>query len=347
MRWINSPSQEATTFRPNTPKIHNLRLDTGKIPMDPGMIPVSPSSLTFNSSTPTSTTDSSVYELWRKMMETPLIKQNGEEPPSKKSTTLSSLPGESIKKVDIPQPVETDAGGHRRDESLELIGNAGPMLHASELGGGIYSPTEISRKAWGVHTGLGTSSQELSLKGDVSCWSPDTDSSYEAEVIQLKSEVTSRRSARLCNWLAHGIHQLARKERGVAEEKGILDWGAIFPVDYWITPEEGSWDLPTMPSDSNADDTWHFIAGDSWESPWPETSYEAFPWENEQYEAIWPNPMARTHIDENLWDSLSTPLFVGEEYQTVPEAEEGGNTLTDTSSDDDGTIHIFGAEFQH
>ncbi|KAK0443047.1 uncharacterized protein EV420DRAFT_1649471 [Desarmillaria tabescens] len=242
----------------------------------------------------------------------------------------------------------TDTGGHRRDEPPGLTRNAGPMLQASELGGGIHSPTEISREAWGVHTGPSTSSWEQSLKGEVSRWSPGTDSSYKMEVIRFESEVASKRSDYLCSqvyqWyhqvalrLACRIHQLARKERGVAEEKGILDRGSLIPVDSWITPEEGSWDLPLMSSDSTASDTWHSTAGDGWESPWPDTSYEA----------IWPNPMARTHINENLWDSLSTPLFVGEEYRTVPETEKGSNTLTNTSSDNDETIRIFGAEFQH
>ncbi|KAK0444517.1 uncharacterized protein EV420DRAFT_1484636 [Desarmillaria tabescens] len=102
---LNSMSQSMTS-RPNTLEIHNLQLDTGEILRDPGMIPIPPSPPTSSSSTPMSTTDSSVYELWKRAMETPLMEQSGKEPPSKGSTTLFSLPGESIEKVDEPQSEE-------------------------------------------------------------------------------------------------------------------------------------------------------------------------------------------------------------------------------------------------
>ncbi|KAK0441542.1 uncharacterized protein EV420DRAFT_1650049 [Desarmillaria tabescens] len=114
-----APSQEETTelnlmgqnrtSRPNIPEVHNLLLDTGRIPKDPGMIPIPPSPPTSNSSTPTSTTDSSKSELWKRVVEAMVArdmrskKQSGEEPPSKESLILSSLPGERNEKGDEPQ----------------------------------------------------------------------------------------------------------------------------------------------------------------------------------------------------------------------------------------------------
>ncbi|KAK0433667.1 uncharacterized protein EV420DRAFT_1489022 [Desarmillaria tabescens] len=61
------------TSRPNTLEAYNLQEDTGRISRDPGI------------------------------METPLMERSGKEPPSKESTTLSSLPEELIEKVDKPQ----------------------------------------------------------------------------------------------------------------------------------------------------------------------------------------------------------------------------------------------------
>ncbi|KAK0455362.1 uncharacterized protein EV420DRAFT_1481242 [Desarmillaria tabescens] len=276
---------------------------------------MSPSPLTLDSSTPTSTADSSDDGDTANKAEGQGATFEGINNPFLPTREVDQEGGHTT-------AGRTDAGGRQRDESPESPGEAGPMLHASELGRRIYSPTEILRRAWGVHTGPDTSLQELSIKGDVSHWSPDTDSSCEMEVIRLESEVASKRSDYLCSrvyqWyhqvileLARGIHQLARKERGVAEEKGILDWGTSLPMDSWITPKEGSWDLPPMSSDSTANDIWHSVAGDGWESPWLDTSYEA----------IWPNPMARRSINKELWDSLSTPVIIGEEYRTIPEED--------------------------
>ncbi|KAK0439686.1 uncharacterized protein EV420DRAFT_1650801 [Desarmillaria tabescens] len=198
----------------------------------------------------------------------------------------------------------------------ESFRDAKPMLHTSELDRGIYSSPRTPREAWGVHIWSGVSIGGSDTKRNISSWSLNTSSLWGSEVIRLESEVASKRSAGLCSQ----VYQW--KERGVAEEKGILDWGTVFPVDFWITPEEGSWELPPMSSN----DTWLPTTGDGWESPWPDTSYEA----------IWPNPMAQTAIYEEPWDSLSTPILIGKEYQTAPEEGEG-----------DETIHIFGAELQH
>ncbi|KAK0436655.1 uncharacterized protein EV420DRAFT_1652425 [Desarmillaria tabescens] len=99
---FNLTSQNGTS-RPNTLEAHNSQVDTGRISVDPGMILIPPSPPMSNSSTLTSTTDSSTYELWRGAIEALPKEQSGKEPPSKESTTLSSLPRELIKKVDKPQ----------------------------------------------------------------------------------------------------------------------------------------------------------------------------------------------------------------------------------------------------
>ncbi|KAK0458859.1 uncharacterized protein EV420DRAFT_1642582 [Desarmillaria tabescens] len=98
-----------TTSRPNTPEVPNSQPDTGRMLEDPGMILIPPSPPMSNSSTPTSTTDSSRGELWKRVVEAMVARdvrqkeQSSEEPPSKESLPLSSLPGERNEKVDEPQ----------------------------------------------------------------------------------------------------------------------------------------------------------------------------------------------------------------------------------------------------
>ncbi|KAK0434525.1 uncharacterized protein EV420DRAFT_1488603 [Desarmillaria tabescens] len=88
------------------PETSSSQSNTGKISKGPGMILISSSPSMSTSSTLTSTTNSSMYELLNSMTEMPLIEQSGEEPPPKGPTTLSSLLGDPIKEVDQPQSEE-------------------------------------------------------------------------------------------------------------------------------------------------------------------------------------------------------------------------------------------------
>ncbi|KAK0434408.1 uncharacterized protein EV420DRAFT_1488645 [Desarmillaria tabescens] len=309
-----APSQEATTeldsmsqsrtSRPNTLEVHNSQSDTGRTLRDPGMILIPPSPPTTNSSTPTSTTDSSVYELWRSVMETPSREQSGEEPPPKGSTTLSSLPRESIREADKPQ-----TEGPMQEDIKEM----NPQGSTKES-----TPLPELQERHGESTRGQTSSPKTHTPKETSPVGVQT----PIPPVRPKSSGPNPKFSK-----ENPLNPVARKERGVAKEKGILDWGSLFPVDYWITPEGGSWNLPPMPSNSTANDIWCSTAGDGWESPWPDTLYEA----------IWPNQMARAPINEDLWDSLSTPVFLGKEYRTVPEEEEDSETPANTSSDEDET----------
>ncbi|KAK0438533.1 uncharacterized protein EV420DRAFT_1486647 [Desarmillaria tabescens] len=104
-----TPTPE-TTSRPNTPQAYNLQEDTGRIPKDPGMIPIPPSPPMTSSSTPTSTTDSSRNELWKKVVEAMVARdvqqkeQSGEEPPSKESNKEEDKPqSEKLTQEDIEE----------------------------------------------------------------------------------------------------------------------------------------------------------------------------------------------------------------------------------------------------
>ncbi|KAK0441141.1 uncharacterized protein EV420DRAFT_1485723 [Desarmillaria tabescens] len=144
-----APTPE-TTSRPNTPEVRNLQQDIGKVPKDLGMTPLPSAPSTTSSSTPTSTTDSSRNELWKK---------SGKEPPSKESTTLSSLPGELIEKVDKPQLKE------RMQEDIEEMNLQGHSERPDQCStpqsstGGSTPPPELQERH-----GESTQSQEINYQ---------------------------------------------------------------------------------------------------------------------------------------------------------------------------------------
>ncbi|KAK0470472.1 uncharacterized protein EV420DRAFT_1473528 [Desarmillaria tabescens] len=119
-----------TTSRPNTPEVPKSQANTGRMSKDPGMILIPPSPPTSNSSTPTSTTDSSRNKLWKRVVEAMVARdvrqkeQSGEEPPSKESLPLSSLPGERNEEVDKPQsgkPTQEDIEEMNLQSHLEML----------------------------------------------------------------------------------------------------------------------------------------------------------------------------------------------------------------------------------